>query len=227
MGQPVVGLQDLLYRVPGAHAEQVVLDDAALAPAPARATMAQAATLPLNGLTAIRALDLTGTRAGDTVLVTGAAGGVGGYVLQLARLRGLRTVAVAAADDEALLHDLGATHVVHRGAHLGTAVRRLVPGGVDAVVDAAVLGIGAHEALRGGGVFVALVAPYAPPPIRGTRVVVQEVFADGARLAELVALVDAGRLTLRVGETFPLQQAAAAHTRLEQGGTRGRIVLLP
>ena len=98
---------------------------------------------------------------------------------------------------------------------------------MDAVIDAAVAGISAHDALRGGGTFVALVAPFAPPPIRATRVVVQEVFADGARLAELSALVDAGRLTLRVARVFPLEQAAAAHELVERGGVRGRVVLEP
>jgi NADPH:quinone reductase-like Zn-dependent oxidoreductase len=102
-----------------------------------------------------------------------------------------------------------------------------VPGGVDAVIDAAVLGIVAHEALRGGGTFVALVRPFAPPPIRGTEVVVQEVFADGARLTELAALVDAGHLTLRVAETMALTEAAAAHRRYATGGLRGRLVLVP
>jgi NADPH:quinone reductase-like Zn-dependent oxidoreductase len=116
---------------------------------------------------------------------------------------------------------------VPRGKALGGAVRRLVPGGADAVIDAAVLGIDAHNALRGGGTFVALVRPFAPPPIRGTRVRVQEVFADGARLSELAALVDAGHLTLRVAGTFALSKAAAAHRQVEKPGLRGRLVLVP
>lgn len=94
-------------------------------------------------------------------------------------------------------------------------------------VDAAVAGIAAHDPLRDGGVVVALVAPFAPPHIRATRVVVQEVCADGGRLAELAALVDAGRLRLRVAETYGLEDAVAAHARLERGGLRGRVVLTP
>jgi NADPH:quinone reductase len=76
-------------------------------------------------------------------------------------------------------------------------------------------------------VFVALVAPFAPPPIRGTRVVVQEVWADGARLTELAALVDARHLTLRVAQRLPLTEAATAHRLVEAGGLRGRVVLEP
>jgi NADPH:quinone reductase len=111
--------------------------------------------------------------------VTGAAGG---FAVELAALCGLRTVAVAASQDEHLVRELGATDFVARTDELGKAVRNLIPGGVDAVIDAAVLGISAHNTLRGGGTFVALIRPFAPPPIRGTRVVVAEAFADGARL---------------------------------------------
>jgi NADPH:quinone reductase len=225
-GDAVIGLRDQLF-APGAHAEHVLLDETACAPAPAGVPAELAATLPLIGLTASRALDLTGLPPGGTLLVTGAGGGVGGLLLELAALRGLRTVALVRPGQEDLVDGLGAEHVLIEADGLGLGVRRLVPGGVDAVVDAAVLGIVAHEALRSGGTFVALVAPFAPPPIRGTRVVLQEVLADGARLRELSALAGAGRLTLRVAEQFPLADAARAHTLLEGCGLRGRVVLRP
>jgi NADPH:quinone reductase-like Zn-dependent oxidoreductase len=72
-----------------------------------------------------------------------------------------------------------------------------------------------------------LVARFAPPPIRDTRVVVQEVFADGNRLTELSKRVDDGALTLRVARAFPLDQAREAHELLEMGGLGGRIILTP
>jgi NADPH:quinone reductase-like Zn-dependent oxidoreductase len=224
-GAAVVGLRDVLSAA-GAQADLVVLDQGAVARAPVSVSPVEAATLPLIGLTADRSLALAGLTAGQTLLVTGAAGGVGTLLLELAALRGIRTVAVADAADEPFVRRRGAAFVA-RTERLGEAVRRLVPGGVDAVIDAAVLGIAAHEALRGGGTFIALVAPFAPPPLRATRVVVQEVFADGGRLAELSALVDAGLLTLRVAQTFPLTEVATAHERLAAGGTRGRLVLVP
>lgn len=227
IGSRVVGLRDLLFAYPGANAEYVVPDEHAVAPAPASCSLTEAATLPLNGLTADRTLELAGLRAGQTLLVTGAAGGVGGFVLELGALRGLRTVAVAGPDDEALVRGLGATEFVARTEALGAVVRQLVPGGVDAVINAAVLGITAHDALRGGGTFVALVAPFAPPSIPGTRVLVQEVLGEGARLGELVALVDAGRLSMRVAHTFALSEVASAHERFAAGGLRGRLVPVP
>jgi NADPH:quinone reductase len=225
-GDQVIGLRDLLS-APGAQAEWVVLDEGAVAPAPRTVASEVAATLPLIGLTALRSLALTGLDAGRTLLVTGAAGGVGGLLLELAALRGIRTVAVADARDEELVRSLGADWFVARTDRVGLAVRAVVPGGVDAVVDAAVIGVAAHEALRGGGVFVALVAPFAPPPLRATRVVVQEVHADGVRLAELSALVDSGQLSLRLADRLPLAEVGAAHERLAAGGLRGRLVLTP
>lgn len=225
-GDAVIGLRDLLF-AGGTHAEYVVLDESAVAPAPTSVPLTDAATLPLNALTADRALDLAGLAPGQTLLVTGASGGVGGFALQLAAIRGLRTVALARPHDADRVRALGASEVVTSSDDLGAAVRRIVPGGVDAVIDAAILGIIAHQALRGAGTFVALVAPFAPPPIRGTRVVVQEVFADGDRLAELSKLVDDGALTLRVAKAFPLGQAREAHELLETGGVGGRIILTP
>jgi len=225
-GDPVVGLRDVLV-AGGTHADAVVLDQHAVAPAPRSVDLVTAATLPLNALTADRALDQTGARPGDSLLVTGAAGGVGGFVLQLAAVRGIETVALVRPHQVDAARDLGAVHVVTDGDALWRDVRGPVPGGVDAVVDAAVVGAAAHAALRAGGTFVALVRPFAPPPVRATTVVVQEVFADGARLTELAALVDFGLLDLRVAEVVPFADAARAHALVEAGGLAGRVVLVP
>jgi NADPH:quinone reductase-like Zn-dependent oxidoreductase len=219
-------LRDLLF-APGAHADSVLLDESALAPAPARWTPAQAGTLALNGLTAHGALAATGVGPGGTVLVTGAVGGVGGFVLELARHHGVHTVAAVRPGDADLAAKLGATHVVAATEDLGRRVRAVVRGGVDGVVDAALLGIEAHGALRSGGTFVTLVRPFAPPPIRATRVVVFEVAADGDALTGLAGLADAGVLTPRVAEVVPLAEAARAHGLVERGGLRGRVVLVP
>lgn len=226
-GDRVIGLADRLDLPLGAYAEQIVLDAGAVAPAPARATPAQAATLPLNGLTADQALGLTGLTEGQTLLVTGAAGGLGGYAVELAVTRGLRVVAVAGAGDEELVRSLGAEFFVPRDAELGSAVRELVPGGTHGAIDAAVIGTAALTAVRNGGSLVAVLGGTAPVPLRGTRVSNVWIRADGARLAELARLVDEGRLTLRVADALPLAEAAAAHERFTAGGLRGRLVLLP
>lgn len=225
-GDHVIALHDFLFAELGAHAEYVVVDESWIAPAPRSVPLESAATLPLNALTADRSLHLADLDRGQTLMVTGAAGGVGGFVVELARLRGLRTIAVASAHDEGIVRSLGASEFIPRGDDFTATVRELAPGGVDAVIDAALLGIAAHQALRPHGIFIAPVRPFAPPPIRATHVIVVEAFADGARLSELVGLVDQGQLTLRVAATYPLREAAAAHARFSAGGLRGGRVVL-
>jgi NADPH:quinone reductase-like Zn-dependent oxidoreductase len=108
VGDAVVAMRDLLTAPVGAQAEQVALDTDAVAPAPRDVTPVEASTIPLNSLAADQALDLLALRSGQWLLVTGAAGAVGGFALELAALRGLRPVAVAAPDDEKLVRRLGA-----------------------------------------------------------------------------------------------------------------------
>jgi NADPH:quinone reductase len=227
LGDRVIAMRDLLSASVGAQAEYVVLDTEAVAPAPHTVSPVEAATVPLNGLTATQALDLLALDEGQWLLVTGAAGALGGFALQLAALRGLRTVAVASPDDESLVHELGADVFVPRAENLGAPVRRAVPGGVHGALDAAVIGVSALDAVRDGGAFVAVAAGAAPPALRGTRVHNVWIRTDAPRLAELAALVDVGRLTPRVAAVQPLGTVAAAHQRLAAGGLRGRIVLEP
>ena len=225
-GDRVIGLRDRLTAPVGAQAEFVALDADAVAHAPRTASAAEASTLPLNGLTAVQSLDLLALAPGEWLLVTGAAGAVGGFAVELAVLRGLRVVAVARPADEELVRGFGAELFVPATDELGAAIRAVVPGGVHGALDAAVIGVAALDAVRGGGSFVAVVAGGAPAfPLRGTRIDQVWIRADGARLGELAALVDAGRLTLRVAGTYPLAEVAAAQEQLAAGGLRGRLVL--
>ncbi|MGW1992455.1 NADP-dependent oxidoreductase [Embleya sp. NPDC001921] len=227
VGDAVLGLRDRLDVRTGAQAEFVVLDAEAVGPLPAGLDPVAAATIPLNGLTAWQGLELLDLSAGDTLVVTGAAGAVGAFAVELAAARGVRVVAVAGAADEDFVRGVGAEWFVARGTELADRIRALVPGGADAVLDAAMLGPDALDAVRGGAAFVAVNAGAAPPALRGTRVHQVWIRADGARLAELAALADKGGLTLRVAGTFPLAGAAEAFARLDAGGLRGRLVLVP
>jgi NADPH:quinone reductase len=226
-GDRVIAMRDLLGAPIGAQAEYVVLDDDAVAHAPAGVSPAEAATVPLNGLTAWQALDLLRLEAGQSLLVTGAAGALGGFAVQLAAMRGLRVLAVASAQDEPLVRELGAEEFVERTDDLGAAVRRRVPGGVAGALDAAIVGISALEAVRDGGAFVAVSAGAAPTPLRGTRVHNVWIRTDAAQLGQLSALVDEGSLRTRVAIVQSLETVAAAHQRLAAGGLRGRVVLEP
>ncbi|MBD0741393.1 NADP-dependent oxidoreductase [Streptomyces sp. CBMA152] len=228
VGDQVIGLRDRLDAPLGTYAEQLVLDASAVAPLPAGLSPVAAATLPLNGLTADQALDLLDLPAGASLLVTGAAGGVGGFAVELAaRQRGLRVVAVAGAADHDGLRAMGAEFVIDRQvSDLAAAVRELVPGGVDGALDAALLGIRALGAVRNRGAFVS-VAGDVPVGLRGIRVQTVWIAADGAALGRLAQLAARGELTLRVADTLPLADAEKAHRRLAEGGLRGRLVLAP
>ncbi|MFJ8912836.1 NADP-dependent oxidoreductase [Amycolatopsis sp. NPDC102389] len=225
-GDSVIGLRDRPSAALGTYAESVVLDVDALAAAPRTASHAEAATLPLNGLTAVQALDLLDLPPGATVLVTGAAGAVGGYAVALAKVRGFRVVAVAGSADEALVRGFGADVFVPRGDFLADRVRTVIPGGVDAALDTALLGLEALDAVTNHGRFVVFAAGAAPIPLRGIKVEHVWIRADGAALAGLAALVDDGTLALRVADTLPLAEAVKAHERLAAGGLRGRLVLI-
>ncbi|MEV5507484.1 NADP-dependent oxidoreductase [Streptomyces orinoci] len=226
-GDQVIGLRDRLDVPLGTYAEYVTLDATAVAPAPAGISAAEAATIPLNGLTALQALDALDLGPGATLLVTGAAGAVGGFAVELAARRGIRVAASAGAADEPFVRAAGAHWFVPRGDDLADRVRELVPGGVDAVLDAAVLGTAVQGALRNRGSFASVVAGGAPVPLRGSTVTEVWVAADPAGLAHLSSLAAQGQLTLRVADTLPLEQAVLAHTRLSRGGIRGRLVLTP
>ncbi|MFE6865801.1 NADP-dependent oxidoreductase [Kitasatospora sp. NPDC057692] len=228
VGDAVIGLRDRLDVPLGGYADALVLDASALAPAPEGVPAVEAATLPLNGLTALQALDLLDLPPGATLLVTGAAGAVGGFAVQLAARRGLRVVALADRRDAEVLRALGAEWHVPRGtADPAAEVRALVPGGVDGALDAALLGVAALGAVRNRGSFVAVSAGAAPLGLRGIRVSHVWVAADGAALAGLAALAARRELALRVADTLPLERAGEAHRRLTRGGLRGRLVLVP
>lgn len=227
LGRDVIAVTATPPNGPGAQAELVVVPAASAAPAPAGHPLAEAATLPMNGLTARQALDLLGLAPGATLAVTGAAGAVGGYAVQLAVLTGLRVVAVARPGDEETVRSLGAHAFVPAGDDLVAALRESVPGGLDALVDCALLGAVLLPAVRAGGQ-VAAVRGLPAETERGIRlhqVAVARDLREGAKLAELSRQVERGELTLRVAEVIGPERVAEAHRRLEAGGVRGRIVI--
>jgi NADPH:quinone reductase-like Zn-dependent oxidoreductase len=211
----------------GAMAESVVVPAASVAAVPEGTSLEEAATLPMNGLTVRLALDLLSLNRGSTLAVTGAAGAVGGYAVELGVADGLRVIAVASPADEPLLRKMGAEAFVPRGDDAMDAIRRLVPGGVDGLIDAAVIGRPVLAAIRDGG-GLAVVRGFEGESERGIRVHqvrVAEYAQNQASLDGLGKLVADGKLTLRVQETFPPERAAEAHRKMEAGGIRGRLVV--
>jgi NADPH:quinone reductase len=215
----------------GGYAERVVVPAESVVRAPGGATDAEASTLPMNGLTARLALDELALGSGQTLAVTGAAGAVGGYVVQLGRAEGLRVLADASAADTQLVHELGADTVVRRGEDFSAQTRAAVPGGVDGLVDAALLDAAAVGAVRDGGRMATLRGYEGPSGGRRNitflPVYVRAYARARDKLDRLRVQAEEGVITLRVARTLPLEQAAEAHRLLESGGIRGRLVLEP
>src|SRR4051795_4351384 len=211
----------------GGYRESLVLPADSVVRAPKNATDVEAATLPMNGLTARFSLDLMGLRPGQVLAVTGAAGAYGGYVVELAKADGLTVVADASEADEQLVRELGADVVVRRGDEVAARIREHFPDGVDGLADGAVQDALVLPAVRDGGA-VATVRGYRGDGQRGLRVhptLVRRVAQDRAALDRLRRQAEDGVVTLRVAETFPVEKAADAHRTLEAGGVRGRLVL--
>ncbi|GAA1989993.1 NADP-dependent oxidoreductase [Amycolatopsis minnesotensis] len=227
VGQRVIAM--VLFTSPhgGAYAEQVVVSAASVVPAPEGADFPAASTLLMNAVTARLALDALAVPRGGVIAVTGAAGAVGGYAVELAKADGLTAIADAAPHDSALVRGFGADQVVERGTDVADRIRALVPDGVLGLVDGSVQTTEVVPAIADGG---ALAELRGWPGPAGRGIGVHPVMApDGITgtegLDRLRRQVEDGTLTLRVAEVLPAEEAAKAHRMLEAGGLRGRVVL--
>jgi NADPH:quinone reductase-like Zn-dependent oxidoreductase len=235
LGSGVTGLAkgDEVYSRPdtsrnGAYAEFIVVPAADLARKPRSLDHVHAAAVPLAGLTAYQVLfneTALGLAKGQTVLIHGAAGGVGHFAVQLAHGRGARVIATASGKNEGFLRELGADQVVDY-----TAVKfEDVVEGVDAVFDT----IGGQTlerswgVLRRGGVLASIAGQPSQEAatthgVRATLVMAQTKVAD---LDELARLIDAQQLRPVVSEIVPLAEVRRAHEISETGHARGKIAI--
>jgi NADPH:quinone reductase-like Zn-dependent oxidoreductase len=213
------------FAVGGAAAEYAILDD--FARKPAGMAWEEAAALPIAAETSVRVFTvLGGVGEGQTILVNGAAGGVGAAAVQLARARGARVIGTASEGNHDFLRSLGAEPTTY-GDGLVERVRALAPGGVDLAFDTA--GKGAVPdliTLTGDAERVATIADFGAAAL-GVKVTGGGDFRAAEALAEAAALYDAGRLQVPVARTFRFSEAAEAHRTSEEGHVRGKLVLIP
>jgi NADPH:quinone reductase-like Zn-dependent oxidoreductase len=221
-----VGVGDDVFgsAVGGASAEFAVLDHYAVKPA--GLSWAEAAGLPVAVETALRALKLLGLEEGQTLIVNGAAGGVGIAAVQFGRERGARVIGTASERNHAFLRELGAEPTTY-GEGLVERVRELAPEGVDRAFDAA--GGGALAALielTGSPDNVVTIADFTAPEY-GVRVTTGGDGRSWEALGQAAELHDAARFTMPVANIFAFSDAAEAHRVSEDGHVRGKLVLVP
>lgn len=226
-GDPVVGF--LPMDKPGAAAQYVLAPAGILTAAPKSVPLADAAALPLVGLTAYQALfDHGKLTAGQRVLINGAGGAVGGYAVQLAKNAGAHVIATASPRSAEAVK--AADEVVD---HTTTSVTDAVTEPVDVVLNLAPVAPEQLAALvtliRPGGVLVNTTV-WMPAPgddERGVRGIDLFVRSDAGQLARLVEAVDGGELRVDVAERVPLAELAALHARAAEGAVHGKVVVVP
>ncbi len=231
-----VGDEVIAYRIFGGYADSITVAASAIVPKPPGLPWETAAAMMLSGTTAIHLLTATGVTDGDTVLIHGAAGGVGSLAAQIAVRDDAVVIGTAAEGSFERLRGYGVIPIAYGEGLLGRA-RRAAPHGIDAALDT----VGTDEAIE---VSLAVV----PDPSRIATIVAfdrarqsgikalggnpesagrgAKEIRDAGRL-RLTALVNEGSITIAMGPSFPLADAAEVHRRLAAGDIRGRVVLIP
>jgi NADPH:quinone reductase-like Zn-dependent oxidoreductase len=219
-----VGDEVFGFTVGGAAAEYAVLDESARKPA--RLSWEQAAALPVAVETSARVFGvLGGPHAGQTIVINGAAGGVGSVAVQLARLRGARVIGTASERNHDFVRSLGAEPTTY-GEGLVERVRALAPDGVDLAYDTAGKGLPDLITLTGDPARVVTIADFGAAAL-GVKVTGGGVGRVYGALDDAAKLIEAGQLQPPVVRTFTFAEAPEAHRVSEDGHVRGKLVLIP
>jgi NADPH:quinone reductase-like Zn-dependent oxidoreductase len=225
-GHRVLGFVPQPWMGVGSFAERIVVPSAILSPLPEGLGFEDASMIPVCGITARLLLDAAGVGDADVLLVTGAAGMVGGFAMELASKRGARVVAAVRAPDAAEARRLGAETTFDAAEDLEVALRREFPEGVDACVDTVGLASSALACVRDAGAFVTSVPAAVPEPARRISPSTVQVQPDADAAAALADQAAQGELTVRLAMTLPLESFRDAYSRLESGGLRGKIAFV-
>jgi len=224
IGSRVLGFSLWFESLRGTQASLVALPIGDVVPAPDGLPSAQLTTVGLNGLTAWRGLADLKLASGETLVVTGASGSVGGFAVELAVARGFTVIGVVRDEHKQDALELGSAMAVSADdADLGEAVREIIPGGADALLDTASIAGPALAAIRDGGKYVTVTA--LPSTERGI-----DVFRSGGRmdahaLRTLAEMASTGRLHTPVAHAWGVDDARVAYEAFANRAGRGRLVL--
>lgn len=229
IGDPVIGVVNPRRPAGGAQAELIVVPAKSVAAVEETTDLVAAATVPMNALTGMLSLELLRLAPRQSLLITGAAGMLGGLCAQLALIEGLDVFATSADRDREFLESLGVRHFLPRGEGLESSLGSACPYGVDGVIDGALIGQEISHLVRTGG---AIVSPRATNRIEDPRLSVHFVQVTGAvedseKIVRIARLLDEGKLTprLEADGVFPIARAQEAFGMVAAGGFRGRVVI--
>jgi NADPH:quinone reductase-like Zn-dependent oxidoreductase len=227
VGDRVIGFLPMV--ADGGAAEYAVAPAEILVDAPTSIPLADAAALPSVGLTAWQALfGDAELRADQRLLVNGGGGAVGGYAIQLAKRAGAYVIATASPRSMERVRAAGADEIID---HTRVNVAEAVSAPLDVVLNLAPIAPGELSSLAGlvrtGGVVLSTLPASMPIERSDVRAVTVFVHPDAERLAELVAMVDAGELHVDVDARLPLTELSAVHARADAGALAGKVVLFP
>ena len=229
VGQKVMAVTNPRQAGGGAQARHIIVPAASVVPIPANVSMTEAATLPMNGLTALLALEFAALEKGQLLAISGGAGHLAYYTIALAKRRGLEIIADAKPSENDLVRGYGADEVVERSDDFAAAIRRAVPQGVDALLDTAALGEKAFGALRDDGTYIP-VRMWGDKPGERTLTIkplmVYQAFERTDWLELLRDVLEAGEIRLRVAGEYGAREVADAQRALSAGGVRGRPVIV-
>ena len=223
-GERVFGFVAAPFMGKGAFAEKLSAPPAVLAALPEEISFEDGAALPVVVLTARLMVNHAHVSNDDLVLVTGAAGAVGGSAVQQCRAAGARVVAAVRAKDADAARELGAEAWFETGPDLEAEVRGAFTDGVDVCLDTVGLGEAALVCVRDGGNFVTSLPTAVPDGARGIQPGTVQVQPDGPSLAQLASRVVAGELTARVVRTLAIDDFKRGYELLAEGGLAGKIV---
>jgi NADPH:quinone reductase len=227
IGSRAVGFSNWVDAGHGTQASLVSLPRGNVAVAPDDGLpSARLTTVSLNGLTAWAALKALALEPGQTLVIAGAAGSVGGFALELAAARGIRVIAAVSERDRDYVLNLGASDVAAReDGSIGAVVRKIIPDGADAFFDTTMsLGAAGLDAIKDGGRQVTSTDP--PESERGIEVAKIYGLPDGDALQQLVDMAAAGQLHTPVAREFAAEDAREAYEEFAAGPHRGQIVLV-
>lgn len=226
-GDAVVGF---FGATPGTIAEYAVIDvGAVVSPRPEGLDAVHAAAVPESGMTALNLLRAAELQAGDSVLVLGATGGIGMFIVQLAAAEGAQVTATASGEDEAYVRDLGASEIVdYKSTDVVEETLRLRPDGVDVVFDLISMGEDVVTSARAARKSGRVVSPLGGPDDLGpdvSAVYIGTFTPQPGDLERLLAQVADGTLKVEVGRTRTLDESPAAMADFAEQHTRGKIVI--